>query len=165
MGQTYLPNGRTQGLYNFTRVCHPSATETMKTCRLHCLPVLLLIAVGCIGLTPLIEYHKLTNLTLQDNAISRNSTGLYPIEMEWRSNEVGIMHDKVAAVVLVGATNQFPMRRQHDTLLTNRWVAQVPVAATNNVLRYRIKVTWQLRGPAEETNSQLSEEYILRIAD
>lgn len=128
----------------------------MKIRRLYCLLALLLAAVGCVS-------HSLTNLTLQDNAVPRNASGLYPIEMEWRTNAEGVLHDKTQAVVLVGATNQYSMRRQHATLLTNRWVAQVPVVATNQTLRYRIKVTWQLRGPAEETNSQLSEEFILRI--
>ena len=117
-----------------------------------------LLAAGCVQPT-------LTNLTVENNAVKRDPSGLYPVEMEWLSNDAAVMHDTIKPVVLVGATKVYPMRRQHATLLTNQWVAQVPVDSKATELRYRIKVTWQLKGPAEETDSQRSREFLLRIVD
>ena len=117
-----------------------------------------LLAAGCVQPT-------LTNLTVENNAAKRDPSGLYPVEIKWRNNDAKLMHATIRPVVLVGATEVYVMRRQNDTLLTNRWVAQVPVDSKATELRYRIKVTWQLKGPAEETDSQLSREFLLRIVD
>lgn len=118
-----------------------------------------LLAAGCV-------HHTLTNLTLQDHSVKRDPTGLYPIEMEWTSNQRAVMHDTIRAEVLVGATNVYPMRLQNPTLLTNRWQARVPVDANATELRYRIKVTWQYQArPVPQADSRMSREFILRIKD
>jgi hypothetical protein len=59
-------------------------------------------------------------------------------------------------------TNSFAMK--HTQLMTNRWEALVPVEPFINEMRYRIKVNWKYNAiPTPAANSQLSEEFLLRI--
>ena len=124
----------------------------MKLGRSVLLLTLMFLMVGCIRST-------ITNLT--PSRLPRNQAGLYPVEMEWASNQTALRHETVEPAVLIG-TNIYPMQRTQ--LLTNRWEALVPVQMTNNVLRYRIKVNWKFNAvPVPEGNSQLSQEYLLLI--
>ena len=91
----------------------------------------------------------------------RNNTGFYPVEMIWESNQTALRRETVKPVVMVG-TNAYPMKRTQ--LLTNRWETLVPIGKQANVLRYRIKVNWQFNAiPVPQANSQLSQEFLLRV--
>ena len=55
-------------------------------------------------------------------------------------------------------------KMKNTQLMTNRWEALVPVEPVANELRYRIKVNWEYNSiPVPAANSQLSEEFMLRI--
>ena len=110
------------------------------------------LLVGCVQTT-------ITNLT--PHRMPRNTTGFYPVEMIWESNQAALRRETVKPVVLVG-TNAYPMKRTQ--LLTNRWETLVPIGKQANVLRYRIKVNWQFNAiPVPQANSQLSQEFLLRV--
>mgnify|MGYP001179849852 FL=1 len=112
----------------------------------------LFLLVGCI-------HQKITNLT--PGALPRNNSGFYPVEIIWESNQHTVRHETVKPHVMIG-TNSFAMK--HTQLMTNRWEALVPVGPAANELRYRIKVNWQYNAvPVPAANSQLSEEFLLRI--
>ena len=123
----------------------------MKAGRVICLLSASLL-VGCVQTT-------ITNLT--PHRMPRNSTGFYPVEMIWESNQTALRRETVKPVVMVG-TNAYPMKRTQ--LLTNRWETLVPIGKQANVLRYRIKVYWQFNAiPVPQANSQLSQEFLLRV--
>ena len=110
------------------------------------------LLVGCVQTT-------ITNLTAHH--MPRNNTGFYPVEMIWESNQAALRRETVKPAVMVG-TNAYPMKRTQ--LLTNRWETLVPIGKQANVLRYRIKVNWQFNAiPVPQANSQLSQEYLLRV--
>jgi len=130
-----------------------AATELMKTARLFSLFSLLLLA-GC-------THTTLTNLTL--GTMPRNASGFYPVEIIWENTETTLRPETVQPVVLVG-TNLYPMKR--TPLVTNRWQTLVPVGAKSSELRYRVKVNWMYNAvPVPAGNSQLSQEFLLRIKD
>ena len=107
---------------------------------------------GCI-------YHEITNMT--PGTLTRNTKGLYPVHIIWESNDNAIRHDTIKPVVLIG-TNSFEMKR--TPLMKNRWETPVPIGQVANELRYRIKVNWKYNTiPVPAANSQLSEEFLLRI--
>ena len=123
----------------------------MKASRVICLLSVSLL-VGCVQTT-------ITNLT--PHRMPRNTTGFYPVEMIWESNQAALRRETVKPVVLVG-TNAYPMKRTQ--LLTNRWETLVPIGMKANELRYRIKVNWQFNAiPVPQANSQLSQEFLLRV--
>ena len=123
----------------------------MKVGRVICLLSVSLL-VGCVQTT-------ITNLT--PHRMPRNNTGFYPVEIIWESNQTALRRETVKPVVLVG-TNAYPMKRTQ--LLTNRWETLVPIGMKANELRYRIKVNWQFNAiPVPQANSQLSQEFLLRV--
>ncbi len=108
--------------------------------------------MGCV-------YQRITNLT--PGALPRNVSGFYPVEIIWESNQSTVRHESVKPQVMIG-TNSFAMK--NTQLMTNRWEALVPIGPAANELRYRIKVNWKYNAiPVPSANSQLSEEFILRI--
>ncbi|MDP6904793.1 MAG: hypothetical protein QF406_10130 [Verrucomicrobiota bacterium] len=108
--------------------------------------------MGCI-------YHELTNIT--PGALPRNDKGYYEVHVIWESNDTTVRPDTIQPVVLIG-TNSFKM--QKTPLMKNRWQTPVPINAVANELRYRIKVNWKYNAiPSPAANSQLSEEFLLRI--
>ena len=112
----------------------------------------LFLFVGCI-------HQKITNLT--PGVLPRNTSGFYPVEIIWESNQPTVRHETVKPQVMIG-TNSFAMK--NTQLMTNRWEALVPIGPAANELRYRIKVNWKYNAiPVPSANSQLSEEFILRI--
>jgi hypothetical protein len=130
-----------------------AATKPMKTARLFSLFSLLLLA-GC-------THTTLTNLTL--GTVPRNASGFYPVEIIWENNENTLRPDSIQPVVIVG-TNLYRMKR--TPLVTNRWQTLVPIGAKAGVLRYRVKVNWMYNAvPVPAANSQLSQEFMLRIKD
>ena len=123
----------------------------MKASQVICLLSVSLL-VGCVQTT-------ITNLT--PHRMPRNSTGFYPVEMIWESNQTALRRETVKPAVMVG-TNAYPMKRTQ--LLTNRWETLVPIGKQANVLRYRIKVNWQFNAiPVPQPNSQLSQEFLLQV--
>ena len=130
-----------------------AATKPMKTARLFFLFSLLLLA-GC-------THTTLTNLTL--DSVPRNASGFYPVEIIWENNENTLRPESIQPVVIVG-TNLYRMKR--TPLVTNRWQTLVPVNAKAGELRYRVKVNWMYNAvPVPAGNSQLSQEFMLRIKD
>ena len=110
--------------------------------------------LGCV-------YQRITNLT--PGALPRNASGFYPVEIIWESNQSTVRHESVTPQVMIG-TNSFTMKKTQ--LMTNRWEALVPVDPVVNELRYRIKVNWKYNAiPVPAANSQLSEEFMLRISN
>jgi len=124
----------------------------MKISRIIFCLLSLFLCVGCIQ-------QRITNLT--PGALPRNTSGFYPVEIIWESSQPTVRHETVKPQVMIG-TNSFAMK--NTQLMTNRWEALVPVGPAANELRYRIKVNWKYNAiPVPAANSQLSEEFILRI--
>ena len=118
----------------------------------------IVLLLGSLTLTGCM-YHKITNLT--PGALPRNSSGFYPVEIIWESNQSSVRHETVQPQVMIG-TNSFPMK--NTPKMTNRWETLVPVPSPAPELRYRIKVNWKYNAiPAPVGNSQLSEEFRLLI--
>ena len=113
-GQIKLPCFRSKTLYKQTVGCEADAQVFMKIGRSVLLLTLLFLMVGCVRST-------ITNLT--PSQLPRNQAGLYPVEMEWKSNQTALRYETIEPSVLIG-TNIFPMQR--TKLLTNRWEALVP---------------------------------------
>ena len=145
------PNAKT--LYTPPVQCQSRPTKLMKTSRLFSLLSLLLLA-GC-------THTTLTNLTL--GTVPRNASGFYPVEIIWENTETTLRPETIQPVVIVG-TNLYPMKR--TPLVTNRWQTLVPVGAKSSELRYRVKINWMYNAvPVPAANSQLSQEFMLRIKD
>lgn len=119
------------------------------------------MAAICAGCTTSV----ITNIT--PSRLARNTTGLYKVEMIWESNAEALMHETIAGEVRVqGHNTTYPMKRQPGSL-TNRWETHIgPLAADENLIRYRIKVNWKYKAvPAPRENSQLTRQFKLRIID
>ncbi len=120
----------------------------------------LLLAFFCVGCTT----SDITNIT--PSRLQRNTTGLYKVEMIWESNAEALMPETIVGEVQVqGHDATYPMKRTE--LLKNRWETLVgPLAADENILRYRIKVNWKYKGvPEPRANSQLTRQFRLIIID
>ena len=120
----------------------------------------LLLAVVCAGCVT----SNVTNIT--PSRLPRNTTGLYKVEMIWESNAEALMPETIEGEVQVQGHNAtYPMKR--TKLLKNRWETLVgPLAADENIVRYRIKVNWKYKGvPEPRANSQLTRQFRLSIID
>ena len=118
------------------------------------------MAFFCVGCTT----SAITNIT--PSRLSRNTTGLYKVEMIWESNAEALMPETIVGEVQVQGHNAtYPMKR--TKLLKNRWETLVgPLTADENILRYRIKVNWKYKGvPEPRANSQLTRQFRRSIID
>src|SRR5688572_33306420 len=87
--------------------------------------LLLLASLVCVaGCT-----STITNLT--PSQMSRNSTGLYPVEIAWKSREHAIKHETIKPYVIVG-NEAYAMRP--TPIVSNRWETVVPVPPTENLI-------------------------------
>jgi hypothetical protein len=113
----------------------------------------LCLAAGCSS--------TITNLTPSRQA--RNSTGLYPIEVRWDSNERSIRKDTLKPSVVIGF-DSYPMQR--TALTTNRWETLVPVPTNAHFLDYRFKFDYLYDSiPVARPNSRLSPNYQMEVVD
>lgn len=93
----------------------------------------------------------------------RNAEGLYPVEIEFRSNMQALRKETLKPYLQVG-DNNYPMRR--TPRLENRWETLLPVPATNSLTDYRVKVDFEYNAiPVPRSNSVLSPPYRLQIRD
>ena len=125
-----------------------------KHIRLFILCALPLLLVGCAS-------NSITNLTPAQQP--RTQTGLYPVEAMWKSSQKSVVKDSIRPYVVVGLES-YPMRP--TPLINNRWETLVPIPADKNHIFYQFKFDYEFKGmPARRSNSLLSPEYRLDIAD
>jgi len=122
---------------------------------LNLVPVLLLlVSTGCT------TYH-ITNLTA--TSAPRNEDGLYPVEMEFTSNQTSLRHDSIQPHVVIGF-DFYPM--EQTTLLTNRWETLIPVPADQNFVNYKFKIDFDVNEFGGRGQSSISStEYKLTVTD
>ena len=122
----------------------------------HILPLFAvgLIFTGCAS-------SKITNLT--PTKVERNANNTYTIEAAWQTREHAFRPQSLKPQVLVGSQT-YPMRQV--PVVRDRFEATVPVAPSENVLRYRFKFDYEYNAiPVPRRNSKLSPEYKLEIVD
>ncbi|NBV23699.1 MAG: hypothetical protein EBS05_17485 [Proteobacteria bacterium] len=125
-----------------------------KTLRLGGLMAAALLA-GC-GTT-----STITNLSPRTQP--RNPEGLYPVEIEFRSNMQALKKETLKPYLQVGESN-YPMRRTQR--MENRWETLLPAPVSTNLVTYRVKVDFEYNAiPAALSNSVLSEPYQLQIRE
>jgi hypothetical protein len=114
------------------------------------LPVLL---AGCAS--------SITNLT--PTRYTRDPSGFYRFEAEWRSNRQAIRQDSFKPVVVIN-NDTVPMRPV--PLVQDRWEAFVPVPPGAAAIRYHYKFDFMVNAvSAPRPDSLMSAEYQLKIAD
>lgn len=94
---------------------------------------------------------------------TRNAEGLYPVEIEFRSNMQALKKETLKPYLQVGESN-YPMRR--TLRMENRWETLLPVPASTNVANYRVKVDFDYNAiPVSKPSSVLSQPYQLQIRE
>ena len=119
-------------------------------------PVLLLwIVAGCSTTS------TITNLT--PSTLPRNEDGLYPIEMEFTSNQTSLRHDSIRPHVVIGF-DFYPMIQM--PIQTNRWETLIPVPADQDFVNYRFQIDYDYNDFGGRSQASVSsEEYKLIIVD
>lgn len=103
----------------------------------------------------------ITNLTPSQQ--TRNTTGLYPFEVLFHSNQQTLHTESIRPSVVIGL-EAFPM--QPAPVLKNRWESMVPVPADKKSIHYRYKFDYEYNAiPVRRTGSILSPPYRLEIVD
>lgn len=94
---------------------------------------------------------------------TRNAEGLYPVEIEFRSNMQALKKETLKPYLQVGENN-YPMRR--TPRMEHRWETLLPVPATTNLVNYKVKVDFEYNAiPVAKSNSVLSAPYQLQIRE
>ena len=94
---------------------------------------------------------------------TRNPEGLYPVEIEFRSNMQALKKETLKPYLQVGE-NSYPMRR--TPRMEHRWETLLPVPATTNMVNYKVKVDFEYNAmPAPKLDSVLSPPYQLQIQE
>ena len=94
---------------------------------------------------------------------TRNAEGLYPVEIEFRSNIQALRKETLKPYLQVGENN-YPMRR--TPRMEHRWETLLPVPATNSLVNYKVKVDFEYNAiPAPKLDSVLSPPYQLQIRE
>lgn len=94
---------------------------------------------------------------------TRNAEGLYPVEIEFRSNMQALKKETLKPYLQVGENN-YPMRR--TPRMEHRWETLLPVPATTNLVNYKVKVDFEYNAfPAPKPDSVLSAPYQLQIRE
>ena len=122
----------------------------LKKLSLLALPLLL---AGCTS--------TFTNLTPTRQV--RNAENLYPVEVQFNSQQQTLRWHTIKPYVQVG-DNLLPMRQ--TPLMKNRWEGLVPVPANSKAVEYRYKFDYEFNtfGPAEN-GSALSPKYELKVLE
>ena len=93
----------------------------------------------------------------------RNQEGLYPVEIEFRSNMQAMRKETLKPYLQLGDDNS-PMRR--TPRMEHRWETLLPVPASTNLATYRVKVDFEYNAiPAPKSNSVLAGPYQLSIKE
>lgn len=93
----------------------------------------------------------------------RNQEGLYPVEIEFRSNMQAMRKETLKPYLQLGDGN-YPMRR--TPRMEHRWETLLPVPASTNLATYRVKVDFEYNAiPAPKSNSVLAGPYQLSIKE
>jgi len=94
---------------------------------------------------------------------TRNAEGLYPVEIEFRSNMQALKKETLKPYLQVGENN-YPMRR--TPRMEHRWETLLPVPAATNQVDYRVKVDFEYNAiPVAKPDSVLSTPYQLQIRE
>lgn len=94
---------------------------------------------------------------------TRNAEGLYPVEIEFRSNMQALRKETLKPYLQVGEDN-YPMRR--TPRMEHRWETLLPVPATNSLVNYKVKVDFEYNAiPSPKPDSVLSPPYQLQIRE
>ena len=94
---------------------------------------------------------------------TRNPQGLYPVEIEFRSNMQALKKETLKPYLQVDDQN-YPMRR--TPRLEHRWETLLPVPAGTNAVIYRVKVDFEYNAiPAARPDSVLAGPYQLQIRE
>jgi len=114
------------------------------------LPALLL--VGCAS-----QFTRLTPLQQ-----SRNPNNLYPVEVQFNSNEQAIRRDSLKGFVEVNG-QLYPLHP--EPLVANRWEGFVPVTPGSGEVEFRFKFTYLYNafGSQPKSGSATSATYKLRV--
>ena len=113
------------------------------------------LAIGCGSTT------TVTQLTPRTQ--TRNAEGLYPVEIEFRSNKQALKKETLKPYLQVGENN-YPMRR--TPRMEHRWETLLPVPATTNLVSYKVKVDFEYNAiPVAKPDSVLSAPYQLQIRE
>jgi len=124
----------------------------MKFKRLFALALLPLWFGGC---------HTITNLTPATQ--TRNTSGVYPVEVKFDHRQQAIRKETVKPYVMINE-NFYPMDRTR--LLENRWETLIPVPAGQDAIYYRFKIEYEVNAfPQAHKDSKLSGSYKLTIKD
>ena len=118
------------------------------------LPFLLLpLLAGCAA--------QFTNLAPSQAA--RNSNNLYPVEVEFNSQQTALRWDTIKPTIVV-AGQSYDM---HPTMMmTNRWEGLVPVPADANAVQYHYRFDYDMSGWGKlQPDSAVSKEYSLKIRE
>jgi uncharacterized protein YceK len=113
------------------------------------LPVLL---AGC---------SSITNLT--PSRYSRDPSGFYRVEAQWRSNRQAIREDSFKPLVVVD-NDTYPMRPVG--VVKDRWEAFIPVPADKDMIHYHYKFDFLINAISQpRADSLMSSDYELKIAE
>jgi hypothetical protein len=94
---------------------------------------------------------------------TRNAEGLYPVEIEFRTNKQALRKETLKPYLQVGENN-YPMRR--TPRMEHRWETLLPVPATTNLTTYRVKVDFEYNAiPAPKPDSVLAGPYQLQVRE
>ena len=113
-----------------------------------------LVLTGC-------ATSSITNLTTTRQP--RNTSGVYPVEFAWDTDQSTIVSESIKPFVVIGF-DFYPMRPALD--IANRWGTVIPVPADKDFVLYHFKVEYQYRtfGKAEKS-SKLSPSYRLDLTE
>jgi len=104
---------------------------------------------------------SVVNLTPQHHP--RNPENVYPVEIEFRTNQRTIQWDTVRPYVQIGDDN-YLMRR--TPVVKDRWETLIPIPPDQNVVNYRIKIDFHYNAlPEPKVNSVLAGPFQIIIQD
>ena len=135
-------------LYKMAALCESESMIWKKF--LPILPVLLM--TGCAA-----TFTRLTPLEQP-----RNANNLYPVEVQFNSQQQSMRLDSIKPYVLVNG-EPYPLRPVQ--MVQNRWEGLVPVPVGANTATFRFKFDYLYNnvGTDPKPDSALSPEYKLRI--
>ena len=112
------------------------------------------LLVGCTTST-------ITNLTPRQ--LPRASTGLYPVEAMFQSNQRTLDHSSMKPLVIFN-NQAYPMSR--TKLVEGRWETLVPIPGGTQVINYHFKFDYNYNAiMMRNADSKLSPPYQLKIVD
>jgi len=93
----------------------------------------------------------------------RNAEGLYPVEIEFRSNMQALRKETLKPYLQIGEDN-YPMRR--TPRMEHRWETLLPVPASTNLTTYRVKIDFEYYAiPVPKASSVLAGPYQLSVRE